>query len=109
MKGSLYFCVYDKYFDNCGCGIVIFLKDEIDFVIALHPLPGVNFSLCSVPLIGHWPGGIMDSLLVASLHIRGSIEDIRVTAVSICTLPEYIYGLLGLSKGLIRNQEKQPK
>ncbi|MEE8074284.1 MAG: hypothetical protein V3T60_01510 [Candidatus Binatia bacterium] len=92
-----------------GASIVFFLKDEIDFVIALHPFPGVDSTLGSVPLIGHWSGGIMDSLLVASLHIRGPIEDPRVTAVSLSTLPDYIYGLLGLSEGLVRHQEKQPK
>jgi hypothetical protein len=84
-----------------GSGKIDVPGDEIDFVVAVRPFAGIDTGLNYVPLIGTGIAAIKNSFLVASFHIKGSIEDPKVTPAPLGTLSEWFWGVLGIPKQII--------
>jgi uncharacterized protein YhdP len=84
-----------------GSGKIDVPGDDIDFVVAVRPFAGIDSGLNYIPLIGTGIAAIKNSFLVASFHIRGSIEDPTVTPAPLGTLSEWFWGVLGIPKRII--------
>jgi len=84
-----------------GSGKIDVPGDEIDFVVAVRPFAGIDTGLNYIPLIGTGIAAIKNSFLVASFHIKGSIEDPTITPAPLGTLSEWFWGVLGIPKKII--------
>lgn len=74
---------------------------DLDFIIAVRPFPGLDTAWNYIPVLGTGLAAVKNSLLVASFHVRGPIEDPSVTPAPLSTLSEFFYGALAIPKGLI--------
>jgi uncharacterized protein YhdP len=84
-----------------GAGEMDGPKGEIDFVIAVRPFPGIDSAVNYIPLLGTGLAAIKNSLLVASFHVKGPMEDPTLTPAPLSTLSEFFYGALAIPKGII--------
>jgi uncharacterized protein involved in outer membrane biogenesis len=76
-------------------------RGDLDFIIAVRPFPGLDTAWNYIPVLGTGLAAIKNSLLVASFHVRGPVEDPSVTPAPLSTLSEFFYGALAIPKGLI--------
>ena len=84
-----------------GAGDLDGTKGEIDFVIAVRPFPGLDHAWNYIPVLGTGLAAVKNSLLVASFHVHGPINDASVMPAPLSTLSEFFYGALAIPKGLI--------
>ena len=84
-----------------GGGKIDVGNDEIDFVLAVRPFAGIDTAIGYIPLIGRGIAAIKNSFLVASFHVRGSLEDPTITPAPLSTLSEVFLGVLGIPKNMI--------
>lgn len=76
-------------------------NDSIDAVVALRPFPRVRSVFNYIPLIGPGLAAIKDSVMVASFHVRGPIENPVVTPAPLSTLSEFFFSALKIPQKLI--------
>ncbi len=76
-------------------------KDSIDAVVAMRPFPRVRSVVSYIPLIGPGIAAIKDSVMVASFHVEGPLEDPTVTPAPLSTLSEFFLGALKIPQKLI--------
>jgi uncharacterized protein involved in outer membrane biogenesis len=84
-----------------GAGDLDGVKGELDFVVAVRPFPGLDHAANYIPVLGTGFAAIKNSLLVASFHVHGPMNDPSVTPAPFSTLTEFFYGALAIPKGLI--------
>ena len=84
-----------------GAGTIDVPNDNINFVVAVRPFPGIDTAINFIPLIGRGIAAIKNSFLVASFSIRGSIGDPTITPAPLSTLSEVFFGVLGIPKKMI--------
>ena len=84
-----------------GAGELDGVKGELDFVVAVRPFPGLDNAANYIPVLGTGLAAIKNSLLVASFHVHGPVNDPSVTPAPLSTLTEFFYGALAIPKGLI--------
>ena len=84
-----------------GAGDLDGTKGELDCVIAVRPFPGLDHAANYIPVLGTGLAAIKNSLLVASFHVHGQINDPSVMPAPLSTLSEFFYGALAIPKGLI--------
>jgi hypothetical protein len=92
-----------------GAGKVDLTRDEIDFVVAVRPFPAIDTAIKFIPLIGRGIAAIKNSLLVASFHISGPVEDPAITPAPLSTLSEVFFGVLGIPKNIIGLADEEKK
>lgn len=76
-------------------------RDVIDAVIALRPFPRLSSVISFIPLIGPGIAGIKDSIVVASFHVQGPVEDATITPAPLSTLSEFFFSALKIPQRLI--------
>lgn len=84
-----------------GAGTIDVPNDNINFVVAVRPFPGIDSAINIIPLIGRGIAAIKNSLLVASFNIKGPIDDPTITPAPLSTLSEVFFGVLGIPKKII--------
>ena len=84
-----------------GAGDLDGAKGDLDFIIAVRPFPRLDSAANYIPVLGTGLAAIKNSLLVASFHVHGPINDPSVTPAPLSTLSEFFYGALAIPKGLI--------
>src|SRR5262249_51871596 len=84
-----------------GAGKLDGTTDDIDFVVAVRPFPGIDHAWNYIPILGTGLAAVKNSLLVASFRVRGPINDASVMPAPLSTLSEFFYGALAIPKGLI--------
>ena len=84
-----------------GIGKIDVPKDEVDFVVAVRPFPGIDSAMSYIPLLGRSIAAIKNSFLVASFNITGKIDDPTITPAPLGTLSEWFWGVLGIPKNII--------
>lgn len=84
-----------------GAGQVDGPNESIDAVLALRPFPRIGSVVSYIPLIGPGIAGIKDSVMVASFHVQGSVDDATITPAPLSTLSEWFFSALKLPQKLI--------
>jgi len=75
--------------------------DYIEAVVALRPFPRIRAVVSYIPLIGPGIAAIKDSVMVASFHVQGSLDNPTVTPAPLSTLSEFFFGALRIPQSLI--------
>ena len=84
-----------------GAGQVDGPNEKIDAIIALRPFPRLGSVVSFIPLIGPGIAGIKDSVMVASFHVQGPVDDATITPAPLSTLSEFFFGALKIPQKLI--------
>ena len=96
-----------------GSGRIDVAKDELDFLVAVRPFAGIDTVMNNIPLLGRGIAAIKNSFLVASFHIRGSIDNPIITPAPLGTITEWFWGVLGIPKNVIglggKDKTDEPK
>lgn len=92
-----------------GGGKIDVPQDDIDFVVAVRPFPGIDTVINFIPLIGRGIAAIKNSFLVASFRIKGPIDDPTITPAPLSTLSEVFFGVLGVPKSIIGLSDEEKK
>ncbi|TAK01366.1 hypothetical protein EPO44_09090, partial [bacterium] len=84
-----------------GAGQVDGPNETIDALLALRPFPRVGSVVSYIPLIGPGIAGIKDSVMVASFHVQGPVDDAIITPAPLSTLSEFFFSALKIPQKLI--------
>jgi uncharacterized protein YhdP len=84
-----------------GAGKIDPPNDDMNFIVAVRPFPGIDVAITQIPLLGRGIAAIKNSFLVASFNISGAIDDPAVVPAPLGTLSEMVWGMLQIPKSLI--------
>jgi uncharacterized protein YhdP len=84
-----------------GAGKIDPPNDDISFIVAVRPFPGIDVAITQIPLLGRGIAAIKNSFLVASFNVSGRIDDPTVVPAPLGTLSEMVWGVLRIPKSLI--------
>jgi hypothetical protein len=84
-----------------GAGKIDPPNDEVNFIVAVRPFPGIDVAITQIPLLGRGIAAIKNSFLVASFNIGGRIDDPAVVPAPLGTLSEMVWGMLQIPKSLV--------
>ncbi len=76
-------------------------NEVTDFLIAVRPFPGVDSAVSYIPLIGPGLAGIKDSIMVASFHVQGPVDNATITPAPLSTLSEFFFSALKIPQKII--------
>jgi uncharacterized protein involved in outer membrane biogenesis len=76
-------------------------NDTIDAVIALRPFPKIGSVVSYIPLVGPGIAGIQGSILVASFHVKGPVDDATITPAPLNTLSEFFFSALKIPQKML--------
>ena len=76
-------------------------NDSIDALVALRPFPRMGSVANYIPLIGPGIAAIKDTVMVASFHVKGPMDNPIITPAPLSTLSEFFFSALKIPQRLI--------
>lgn len=91
-----------------GAGALDGSSGEADFLVAVRPFPRLDTAARFLPLIGPGLAAIKNSLLVASFHVKGPIDNPAISPAPLGTLSEFFFSALAIPRSILGAGEGKP-